>query len=65
MSLSPQSACVSCWLSLRTGSVTPLELDEIERSEESEKNFWQELEAVVSWLRGFACIVCHLVATRD
>ena len=30
--------------SLRTGSVTPLELDEIRRSEESEKNFWQERE---------------------
>eukprot|EP00434_Breviolum_minutum_P010623 symbB.v1.2.009372.t1/scaffold592.1/size209785/13 len=35
-------------------------MDEIQRTEESEENFWKELQAVVSWLRPFASIVCWI-----
>ncbi|CAL1154425.1 unnamed protein product [Cladocopium goreaui] len=40
------------------GLASPLDLDEISRTQESEVNFWQELQAVISWLRPFASIVC-------
>eukprot|EP00435_Cladocopium_sp_Y103_P010086 s577_g2.t1 len=45
-------------LPLKGGLSSPLDLDEISRTQESEVNFWQELQAVISWLRPFASIVC-------
>jgi len=36
----------------------PVGLDEIIRTEESEADFWLELQAVVSWLSPFASVVC-------
>ncbi|CAK9016935.1 unnamed protein product [Durusdinium trenchii] len=42
----------------QTGTVSPLEMDEIQRFPESASNFWKELEAMISWLRSFGSIVC-------
>ncbi|CAJ1365737.1 unnamed protein product [Effrenium voratum] len=41
-------------------TASPLELDEIQRTPESAENFWQELQATISWLKSFACIVCWI-----